>query len=236
GLMLSQHYLHPNGQIPAYEWNFSDVNPPVHALGTVFVTRVLIARRGKADFDFLEKAFARLLLNFTWWVNRKDRSGKNVFEGGFLGLDNIGVFDRSAPLPTGGYLEQADGTAWMALFTENMFDLAVELADFDPAYDELAAKFSEHFLWIAMAINKPGGDGMWDEEDGFYYDILRTPDGKATRLKVRSLVGLLPMCAATIIEPWQRDRIPKTMAWRDRRLKKMPELFELMHPSGPGHW
>jgi hypothetical protein len=235
-LMLSQTYLHPNGQIPAYEWNFSDVNPPVHAWATVFLTRVLIARRGKADIDFLERSFSRLLLNFTWWVNRKDRLGKNVFEGGFLGLDNIGIFDRSAPLPTGGYLEQADGTAWMALFTQNMAELAVELAAYDPAYDDMAGKFFEHFLWIAMALNKPSAEGMWDEEDGFYYDILRTPDGKASRLKVRSFVGLLPMCATTIVESWQRERIPKAMARRVERLKKMPELLESIHPTGPGHF
>jgi len=234
-LMLSQTYLHPNGQIPAYEWNFSDVNPPVHALATLFLTRVLVAHRGEAEIDFVKSTFARLLLNFTWWVNRKDRFGKNVFEGGFLGLDNIGVFDRSAPLPTGGYLEQADGTSWMALFNQNMAELAVELAAYDPAFDDLAAKFIEHFFWIAYAMNQPGADGMWDEEDGFYYDILRTPDGKATRLKVRSMVGLLPLCATTVIESWQRDRVPKTQAYFTERIEKMPELLKSIHPTGPGH-
>ncbi|HXX74135.1 MAG TPA: glucosidase [Nitrospiraceae bacterium] len=235
-LMLSQHYLHPNGQIPAYEWNFSDVNPPVHAWATLFLTRVLTARKGEADVDFLKSAFSRLLLNFTWWVNRKDRFGKNVFEGGFLGLDNIGVFDRSAPLPTGGYLEQADGTAWMALFNQNMGELAVELAAYDPVFDDMAAKFFEQFLWIASAMNQPGEGGMWDEEDGFYYDILRLPDGSATRLKVRSMVGLLPLCATTVIETWQRDRIPKTAAINHERLKKMPELMTSIHPTGKGNW
>ncbi len=234
-LMLSQHYLHPNGQIPAYEWNFSDVNPPVHAWATLFLTRVLTARRGEADINFLKSAFSKLLLNSTWWVNRKDRFGKNVFEGGFLGLDNIGVFDRSSPLPTGGYLEQADGTAWMALFNQNMGELAIELAAHDPTFDDMAAKFFEHFLWIAFAMNQPGADGMWDEEDGFYYDILRTPDGKAMRLKVRSMVGLLPLCATTVIEAWQRDRVPKTLAINKERLEKMPELRKSIHPTGKGH-
>ena len=235
-LMLSQHYLHPNGQIPAYEWNFSDVNPPVHAWATLFLARMEIARQGSPDVDFLKVAFSRLALNFTWWVNRKDRFGKNVFEGGFLGLDNIGVFDRSAPLPTGGYLEQADGTAWMALFTQNMGELAVELAMHEPVYDGMAAKFTEHFLWIAAAMNRPGMDGMWDDEDGFYYDLLRTPDGKATRLKVRSMVGLLPLCATTVYEPWQRERVPKTLASFTERCKKMPELLRFIHPTGPGHY
>ena len=234
-LMLSQHYLHPNGQIPAYEWNFSDVNPPVHAWATLFNHRLSSALGAEGDVAFLKSAFARLSLNFTWWVNRKDRLGKNVFEGGFLGLDNIGIFDRSAPLPTGGHLEQADGTAWMALFSQNMTDLAIELAAHDPDYDEMAAKYAEHFIWIAAAMNKPGGDGMWDEEDGFYYDVLRLPDGTATRLKVRSMVGLLPLCATTIIEPWQRELVPKTVASHLARVKKMPELLQTIHPTGPGH-
>ena len=190
-LMLKGVYLHPSGQIPAYEWNFSDVNPPVHAWATLFLHRTEQALRGETDMDFLKAAFNKLLLNFTWWVNRKDRFGKNVFEGGFLGLDNIGVFDRSAPLPTGGHLEQADGTAWMALFSQNMAELAVELAVHDPIYEDMVPKFVEHFYYIAAAMNRPGQDGMWDEEDGFYYDILRLPDGSAQRLKVRSMVGLL---------------------------------------------
>jgi len=234
-LMLRRMYLHPSGQIPAYEWNFSDVNPPVHAWATIFLHRTEQALGGEGDVEFLKRSFTKLLANFTWWVNRKDRFGKNVFEGGFLGLDNIGVFDRSAPLPTGGYLEQADGTSWMALFSQNMFELAVELAQDDRSYDDLAAKFAEHFLWIAAAMNKTGPDGMWDEEDGFYYDVLRFPDGRATRLKVRSMVGLLPLCAATVIEPWQRERIPRTMRALTDRAKRMPELLRSIHPTGPGH-
>ena len=161
-------------------------------------------------------AFNKLLLNFTWWVNRKDRSGKNVFEGGFLGLDNIGVFDRSAPLPTGGHLEQADGTAWMALFSQNMLEIAVELATHDPVYEDMALKFVEHFFCIAAAMDHRGRTGMWDEEDGFFYDVLRLPDGSATRLKVRSMVGLLPLCATTVIEKWQRETRSAEMAERFR--------------------
>ena len=180
--------------------------------------------------NFLKSAFNKLLLNFTWWVNRKDRFGKNVFEGGFLGLDNIGVFDRSAPLPTGGNLEQADGTAWMALFSQNMLEIAVELAAHDPSYEEMVFKFVEHFYFIAAAMNRPGDDGMWDEEDGFYYDLLRLPDGSAQRLKVRSMVGLLPLCATTVIEKWQRERIPKAMAYVAERMRRMPELLN-NHPS-----
>jgi hypothetical protein len=235
-LMLRHRYLHPSGQIPAYEWNFSDVNPPVHAFATLFLYRTEQALRGQGDATFLGLAFNKLLVNYTWWVNRKDRFGKNVFEGGFLGLDNIGVFDRSAPLPTGGYLEQADGTAWMALFTQNMLEMGTELAAHDANYEEMASKFAEHFLYIAAAMNKPGPDGMWDEEDGFYYDLLRLPDGRATRLKVRSLVGLLPLCATTVIEPWQRERVPGVMAGWQARVRQMPELLETMHPTGPGHF
>jgi hypothetical protein len=235
-LMLRAVYLHPSGQIPAYEWNFSDVNPPVHAFATLFLHRTEQALGRDVDWDFLKSAFNKLLLNFTWWVNRKDRFGKNVFEGGFLGLDNIGVFDRSAPLPTGGYLEQADGTAWMALFTQNMLELAVELAAQDPTYEDMAFKFVEHFGYIAAAMNRPGADGMWDEEDGFYYDLLRLPDGSATRLKVRSMVGLLPLCATTVVERWQRERVPRATHGMQLRLRQMPELLSGMHPTGPGHF
>jgi hypothetical protein len=234
-LMLREIYLHPSGQIPAYEWNFSDVNPPVHAWATLFLHRTEQALHGETDIDFLKRSFAKLMLNFTWWVNRKDRFGKNVFEGGFLGLDNIGVFDRSAPLPTGGYLEQADGTAWMGLFCQNMLELSGELATHDTTYEDLATKFLEHFLWIASAINRTGKDGMWDEEDGFYYDLLRLPDGTATRLKVRSMVGLLPLCATTVVEPWQRELVPGVTARFQERLLRMPELRQSMHATGPGH-
>jgi hypothetical protein len=236
GLMLRASYLHPNGQMPAYEWNFSDVNPPVHAFATLFLHRTEQALRGETDVEFLKLAFNKLLLNFTWWVNRKDRSGKNVFEGGFLGLDNIGIFDRSAPLPTGGNLEQADGTAWMALFSQNMLELAFELTANDPTYEAMVLKFAEHFLYIASGMNRPGQDGMWDEEDGFYYDLLRLPDGSATRLKVRSMVGLLPLCATTVTEKWQRERIPSALAGIQERLRRMPELLKTIHPTGPGHF
>ncbi len=235
-LMLRAAYLHPNGQMPAYEWNFSDVNPPVHAFATLFLHRTEQALRGETDVEFLKSTFNTLLLNFTWWVNRKDRFGKNVFEGGFLGLDNIGVFDRSASLPTGGHLEQADGTAWMALFSQNMLELAFELTANDPSYEPMIMKFAEHFYYIGSAMNQPGEDGMWDEEDGFYYDLLRRPDGSSQRLKVRSMVGLLPLCATTILEKWMRDRIPRTLAAVNERLRRIPELRETIHPTGPGHY
>jgi len=235
-LMVQGLYLHPSGQMPAYEWNFSDVNPPVHAFATLFLHRTEQGVHGEADVEFLKAAFNKLLLNFTWWVNRKDRFGKNVFEGGFLGLDNIGIFDRSAPLPTGGHLEQADGTAWMALFSQNMAELAVELVAHDPTYEDMATKFLEHFLYIAAAMNQPGSDGMWDEEDGFYYDLLRLPDGSGKRLKVRSMVGLLPLCATTVIEPWQRELLPRTTAAYQARLRQMPHLIKSIHPTGPEHF
>ncbi|MBI3407232.1 MAG: glucosidase [Planctomycetes bacterium] len=229
-LMLGERYLHPNGQIPAYEWNFGDVNPPVHAWSTIFTYRLEKAQKGEGDKDWLKSCFQKLLLNFTWWVNRKDRTGRNVFEGGFLGLDNIGVFDRSAPLPTGGYLEQADGTAWMALFCQNMLEIATELAMSDPDYGDMALKFCEHFLWIASAMSHLGGDtGMWDEEDGFYYDVLRLPNGQAQRLKVRSMVGLLPLCAATVFE---RDLLTKYPDIGERLqwfLDARPELCAVIH-------
>jgi hypothetical protein len=234
-LMLQEFFLHPTGQIPAYEWNFSDVNPPVHAWATIFLYRTEQARKGEGDLEFLKRSFAKLMLNFSWWVNRKDRFGKNLFEGGFLGLDNIGVFDRSAALPTGGHLEQADGTAWVALFCQNMLEISVELAAHDSFFEDMATKFAEHFLWIAQAMNHVGPDGMWDEEDGFYYDVLRLPDGSATRLKVRSMVGLLPLCATTVIEPWQRERIPRVTTVLMERLRRKPQLLRSIHPTGPGH-
>jgi hypothetical protein len=234
-LLLHGFFMHPNGQLPAYEWNFSDVNPPVHAWATLFLYRMDQAIHGTCDLEFLKSAFQKLVANFTWWVNRKDRFGKNVFEGGFLGLDNIGVFDRSAALPTGGYLEQADGTAWMALYAQNMVEMAVELAASDPCYDDMAFKFLEHFLFIAHGINHSGSGSMWDEEDGFYYDVLVLPDGSSTRLKVRSMVGLLPLCATTVTEKWQRQRIPKTLAAVEIRLRHMPNLFQYIHPSDVEH-
>ena len=234
-LMLQEFFLHPTGQIPAYEWNFSDVNPPVHAWATIFNYRNEQALHGQGDIEFLKRSFAKLMLNFSWWVNRKDRFGKNLFEGGFLGLDNIGVFDRSATLPTGGHLEQADGTAWVSLFCQNMMEIAAELAAYDPFYEEMVMKFANHFLWIARAMNQAGPDGMWDEEDGFYYDVLRLPDGRAQRLKVRSMVGLLPLCATSVIEPWQREGVARASAQLEERLRRMPELRESIHPVGKGH-
>jgi hypothetical protein len=234
-LLLQRFFLHPTGQIPAYEWNFGDVNPPVHAWATLFLYRTEQALHGQGDIEFLRRSFRKLTLNFTWWVNRKDRFGKNVFEGGFLGLDNIGVFDRSAPMPGGGYLEQADGTAWMALYCQNMLEICAELAGADPSYDDMAAKFVDHFLWIASAMNHMGPGGMWDEEDGFYYDVLRLPDGSSDRLRLRSMVGLLPLCATTVIEPWQRKRLPQTEATNLERIQRMPELLESIHPTGPEH-
>jgi hypothetical protein len=234
-LMLRADYQHPSGQIPAYEWNFSDVNPPVHAWAALFLYRTEQSASGAGDVEFLKRAFAKLTLNFTWWVNRKDRHGKNVFEGGFLGLDNIGVFDRSKGLPEGGVLEQADGTAWMALFCQNMIEISMELAYRDPSYEDMIYKFLEHFLWIASGMNRAGQEGMWDEEDGFYYDLLRLPDGSTRRLKVRSMVGLLPLCAVTIIEKSQRDRVGRVTELILKRVERMPELQDYVHPTGPGH-
>ncbi|WP_129774514.1 MGH1-like glycoside hydrolase domain-containing protein [Peristeroidobacter soli] len=235
-LMLQATYLHPSGQLPAYEWNFGDVNPPVHAWSTIFTYRLEAATRGSGDVDWLERSFHALLLNFTWWVNRKDRDGKNVFEGGFLGLDNIGVFDRSAPLPTGGHLEQADGTAWMALFCQNMLEIAIELTLARPTYIRMCTKFAEHFLWIAASmVTSQDGVGMWDEDDGFFYDVLQLPDGTAQRLKVRSMVGLLPFCAVTVFDGRLVEKYPEVgHALRDF-LVSHPELMSAIHdPSSRG--
>ena len=235
-LMLCDRYLHPNGQIPAYEWNFGDVNPPVHAWATIFVHRLIRGRNRQEDALWLERMFQKLLLNFTWWLNRKDREGRNVFEGGFLGLDNIGVFDRSAPLPTGGHLEQADGTAWMALFSLNMLEIAIELTRTDPAYTNMTMKFAEHFLWIASAMTRLGDDvGMWDEEDGFFYDVLRRPDGRAERLKVRSMVGLLPLCAVCVFDGSLMSAVPEIGKRFHDFLAARPEMISGMHdPRIPG--
>lgn len=221
-LMLRNLYFHPNGQIPAYEWNFSDVNPPVHAWAALYLFK-MEQSLGRADLRFLERSFQGLLLNFNWWVNRKDPSGHNVFAGGFLGLDNIGVFDRSAQLPTGGSLEQADGTAWMAFYCQCMLEIALILTEYDPVYEEIAFKFVQHFMWIAYAMDRIGEhhDEMWDEKDGFFYDLLRLPDGKALRLKVRSLVGLLPLCASSVFESDILKRHP--------RLIEMIALFKQRH-------
>jgi hypothetical protein len=235
-LMLRERYMHPNGQIPAYEWNFGDVNPPVHAWSTIFTYLLDKAQTGKGDLEWLKSSFQKLLLNFTWWVNRKDRSGRNVFEGGFLGLDNIGVFDRSAPLPTGGYLEQADGTAWMALYCQNMLEIAAELSLTDPDYVDMALKFVEHFFWIASSMTRLGGEtGMWDDEDGFFYDVLRLPNGKAQRLKVRSMVGLLPLCAATVFDGQALAKYPEVAERLGWFLASRPEVCAtIQNPAKQG--
>jgi hypothetical protein len=234
-LMLRSLYFHPNGQIPAYEWNFSDVNPPVHAWATLYLykmERVL----GRADIRFLERSFQALMLNFNWWVNRKDPSGRNVFAGGFLGLDNIGVFDRSAQLPTGGSLEQADGTAWMAFYCQCMLEMALILSEYDSMYEEVAFRFVQHFMWIAYAMDRVGDghDEMWDEQDGFFYDVLRLPDGQAVRLKVRSMVGLLPLCASTVFEGDISTRFPKLVELIELFRKRHPQLVSHVAPTDQG--
>jgi hypothetical protein len=237
-LMLRSDYLHPNGQLPAYEWNFGDVNPPVHAWATFQLYQMDKERRGgSGDVEFLKYAFSKLLVNFTWWVNRKDRAGANVFEGGFLGLDNIGVFDRSAPLPTGGYLDQADGTAWMAFFSQQMLRIAVELALHEPLYEEFVEKFFQHTLFISGSLDRVGDrhDEMWDEEDGFFYDVLRLPDGGAMRLKVRSIVGLLPLAGIAVFEDDILEKLPHFRERAQAFGRRHPELIANMHlPSTPG--
>jgi len=231
-LMLRSLYAHPNGQIPAYEWNFSDVNPPVHAWATLFLYN-MERELGRADLRFLERAFQGLMLNFNWWVNRKDPEGRNVFAGGFLGLDNIGVFDRSAQLPTGGHLDQADGTAWMAFYCQNMLEIGLILADADPMYEEIAFRFLEHFLWITYAMDRIGinHDEMWDTHEGFFYDLLHFPNGDAVRLKVRSMVGLLPLCASTVLEPGVVVRHPRFFELVKLFQKRHPEVVEKIAPG-----
>jgi hypothetical protein len=236
GLMLLPRYQHPNGQLPAYEWNFDDVNPPVHAWATIFNYRLNRQSLGDEAVPFLKRTFHMLLTNFTWWLNRKDRDGRNLFEGGFLGLDNIGVFDRSSQLPTGGYLEQADGTAWMAFFAQNMLDIALELALLDRTYEDLAIKFYEHVLLIAGAMNKSSAhDSLWDDEDGFFYDVLRVPGQFTTRLKVRSIVGLLPLCAVSVYRRETLERLPnlaERIRWFNDNRPEM--LVGLSDPRRPG--
>jgi len=224
-LMLRNLYSHPNGQIPAYEWNFSDVNPPVHAWATLFLYNIE-KELGRADLRFLERSFQGLMLNFNWWVNRKDPQGKNVFAGGFLGLDNIGVFDRSAQLPTGGHLDQADGTAWMAFYCQNMLEIALILTEYDSMYEDIAYRFAEHFIWITYAMDRIGEnhDEMWDTKEGFFYDLLHFPNGDAMRLKVRSMVGLLPLCASSVFEV-------QGILVRHPRLRELIELFKKRHPD-----
>lgn len=224
-LFLREWYMHPNGQIPAYEWNFSDVNPPVHAWACWRVYKIDGKIQGKFDVSFLESVFHKLLMNFTWWVNRKDTSGNNVFEGGFLGLDNIGIFDRSKPLPAGGFLEQSDGTAWMAMYCLNMLRIAIELALHNHVYEDIASKFFEHFLYIANAMNGSGGSGLWDEDDGFYYDRIQFSDGTFQSVKVRSLVGLIPLFAVETIDQKTLDRLPGFRRRVEWFIENRPDLI-----------
>jgi len=225
-LMLREWYMHPNGQLPAYEWAFGDVNPPVHAWAAWRVYKIEKKRRGVGDTVFLKRVFQKLLLNFTWWVNRKDADGMNIFQGGFLGLDNIGVFDRSAPLPTGGHIAQSDGTSWMAMYSLNLLAIAMELAKEDPCYEDVASKFWEHFLYIAHAMNNRGDDEirLWDDEDGFFYDVLHLPEGKPFPMKVRSMVGLIPLFAVETLEPELLDRLPDFKRRMEWFIQNRPDL------------
>jgi len=236
-LITQANYANPNGQLPGSEWNFSDVNPPVHASATWQVYLLDKALHGQGDAEFLESVFHHLLLDFTWWVNRKDRAGRNVFEGGLLGLDNLGVFDRSAPLPAGGYLEQADGTSWMAVYALDMLTIALELSFHNPVYQELACKFYEHFIHIAAAMGRVGeqGDELWDEEDGFFYDVLRLPNGEAFRLQVRSMVGLIPLFASAVFTPEVLERLPVFVHRVQQFNQRHPGLLaEINLPGKPG--
>ncbi|MBS1599443.1 MAG: glucosidase [Bacteroidetes bacterium] len=230
-LLTKEWYMHPNGQLPAYEWAFGDVNPPVHAWATWRVYKIDQKNNdGKGDIPFLESIFHKLLLNFTWWVNRKDEGGKNIFQGGFLGLDNIGVFDRSAPLPTGGHIEQADGTSWMAMYSLNLMRISLELAMYNPVYQDMATKFLEHFLYIAGAMANMGmeGTGLWDEEDQFFYDVLKFPNGQGAKLKVRSMVGLIPMYAVEVLDQKLLEAVPEFTARLKWFLDNRPDLASLV--------
>jgi len=238
-LMLREWYMHPNGQIPAYEWALGDVNPPVHAWAAWRVYKIDKKRSGRGDREFLKRIFHKLMLNFTWWVNRKDAEGMNIFQGGFLGLDNIGVFDRSAPLPTGGYLEQSDGTSWMAMYTLNLLAIAMELAKEEPCYEDMASKFWEHFVYIAHAMSHRGHNciGLWNEEDGFFYDVLKLPDGSQFPMKIRSLVGLIPLFAVETLEPEVLDRLPdfkRRLEWFIDNRPDLTENFACMRSEGMG--
>jgi hypothetical protein len=231
-LMTREWYMHPNGQLPAYEWAFGDVNPPVHAWAAWRVYKVEKKRRGEGDRKFLERIFQKLLLNFTWWVNRKDAEGRNVFQGGFLGLDNIGVFDRSAPLPTGGHIEQSDATSWMGMYCLNMLAIALELARENSVYEDVASKFFEHFVYICEAMNNLGGENieLWDAKDGFYYDVLHMPDGRRFPLRVRSMVGLIPLFAVETLDPTIVDGLPgfkRRMQWFIENRPKLGENIEI---------
>ena len=230
-LLTSEWYLHPNGQLPAYEWAFGDVNPPVHAWATWRVYKMDQKQKGgEGDLDFLERVYQKLLLNFTWWVNRKDQDGNNLFQGGFLGLDNIGVFDRSAPLPTGGHIEQADGTSWMAMYCLNMLKISLELAERNHTYEDMATKFFEHFLYIASAMANVAGKGigLWDEQDEFYYDVLHTGEHEHCSLKIRSMVGLIPLFAVETLEPEQLEKVPEFRRRLNWFLDNRPDLAGLV--------
>ncbi|MBK8230932.1 MAG: glucosidase [Candidatus Eisenbacteria bacterium] len=231
-LLLREWYMHPSGQIPAYEFAFSDVNPPVHAWAAWRVYK-MTGPRGRRDRAFLARVFQKLMLNFTWWVNRKDVDGKNIFSGGFLGLDNIGVFDRSRPLPTGGHLEQADGTAWMAFYCATMLSIALELSFYDPVYEDVASKFFEHFIAITDAINTLGGTGLWNEEDGFYYDQLHS-DGRTTPMRIRSMVGLIPLIAVEILDSDKLDRLAGFRKRFDWFLTNRPDLARHITAASEG--
>jgi len=234
-LLLREWYMHPNGEIPAYEWNFSDVNPPVHAWACWRVYKITGPREGR-DRAFLARVFMKLLLNFTWWVNRKDPNGRNIFSGGFLGLDNIGVFDRSKPLPGGGQLEQADGTAWMAFYCTTMLAMALELAEEDPTYEDIASKFFEHFVAIADAMNSLGGTGLWHEEDGFYYDQLLI-DGQPAPLRLRSIVGVIPLFAVEFIDEACLKKLPgfaKRLRWFVKNRPDLASQIASMESDGSG--
>jgi len=238
-LMLREWYMHPNGQIPAYEWAFGDVNPPVHAWAAWRVYKIDKKRKGKGDRAFLQRIFHKLMLNFTWWVNRKDAEGMNIFQGGFLGLDNIGVFDRSAPLPTGGYIEQSDGTSWMAMYTLNLLAIALELAGEEPCYEDVASKFWEHFIYIANAMSHRGHDGMglWNEDDGFFYDVLRLLDGNHFPMKIRSMVGLIPLFAVETLEPEVLAKLPdfkRRLEWFIDNRPDLTENLACMRTEGMG--
>lgn len=239
-LLTKEWYMHPNGQQPAYEWNFSDVNPTVHAWATFRVFKIDEKHNGKPDLFFLESVFQKLLLNFTWWVNRKDLNGNNIFGGGFLGLDNIGAFDRNMKLTEGEYLEQADGTSWMAMYALNMMRIAMELATYNPVYEDMAIKFFEHYLYIAEAMENIGNEtnGLWNKDDGFFYDLLQLPDGSSVNLKLRSIVGLIPMFAVEVIEHSLLEKLPnfrKRMDWVLHNKKDLTQLVSKWYVEGEGN-
>jgi hypothetical protein len=238
-LFLREWYMHSNGELPAYEWNLSDVNPPVHAWAAWRVYKISARVTGQEDRKFLERVFHKLLINFTWWVNRKDVQGKNVFQGGFLGLDNIGVFDRSTPLSPGNFIEQSDGTSWMAMYCLDMLSIAIELAREDNAYEDVASKFFEHFVNISRAMNDMGGEGigLWSEKDGFYYDVLHTPDAQHIPMRVRSMVGLVPLFAAESFEPEDYGKLTgfcKRMQWFLDHNPDVPNHVDMSQKSEHG--